>query len=195
MEELANYFENTPGAVLPGITLLFIPALNPDGLALGRVNAGRFNGNGVDLNRNWGCNWQPTAYFQTEPVDPGAAPFSEPETLALAALINDTRPAAVLFYHSAANGIFAGNCNGSDISETLAAVLGQATGYSYSYPFGDYAISGTASSWVDSIGIPSADVELANDETTEFERNLRGVMALQCWLAGVEAAVFPGCSR
>ena len=34
-----------------------------------------------------------------------------------------------------------------------------------------------------SIGIPSADVELASATDPEFDRNLRGVMAVQWWLA------------
>ena len=196
VEELTNHFLTTPGAVLPGITLVLVPSLNPDGAAYGAVNRGRFNGNGVDLNRNWGCDWQPTAYFRTETVYPGQQPFSEPETIALATLINDLRPAAVLFYHSAADGIFAGACNGTSVSGPMVAVLGEATGYSYGQPFSEYPVHGTAASWVDSLGIPAADVELASDQFSEFQRNLRGVMALQCWLIGPEAAaVFTACNN
>lgn len=188
VEELINHFAINPGAVLPGITLVLIPSLNPDGVVHGAVWQGRFNDNGVDLNRNWGCGWEATAYFRDDRVNPGTQPFSEPETIALAALINDLRPAAVLFYHSAADGIFGGACNGSSVSGPMVAVVGEATGYSYGQGFGEYPVTGTAPSWVDSLGIPSADVELASDQFSEFQRNLRGVMALQCWLIGPDAA-------
>lgn len=188
VEELIAHFSANPQDILPGMSLLFVPALNPDGVALGRTVNGRFNSNGVDLNRNWGCDWSPEAVFRDIPVSAGNAAFSEPETVSLAALINDLRPATVLFYHSAANGIFAGDCdttNTGNISGEMSAVLGAATGYSYGQDFSAYEVSGTESNWVDGLGIPSADVELASTEFTEFERNLRGVMALQCWLLGV----------
>ncbi|GAB4516829.1 MAG: hypothetical protein OHK0046_22770 [Anaerolineae bacterium] len=192
VEEMITHFQITPGDLLPGVTLLFVPALNPDGVARGRTLEGRFNSNNVDLNRNWGCGWQPVAYFRDQEVNPGSQPFSEPETLALAALINDLRPAAVLFYHSAADGIFAGDCNNSGTSDAMTSVYGDASGYNYGVDFTEYVVTGTAPSWVDSLGIPSADVELATANATELERNLRGVIAVQCWLLG--NPVLPACA-
>lgn len=193
VEAMAAHYSTTPGALLPGITLVLVPSLNPDGAALGQTRQGRFNANNVDLNRNWGCDWQPTAVFQTTPVDPGPAPFSEPETLAMAALINDLRPDAVLFYHSAANGVFGGACGG-DVSSTLVRIVGQATGYNYGAGFSAYELNGTASDWVNSLGIPAAAVELISTNDIELARNLRGVDALQCWLIGPEtAARLPAC--
>lgn len=191
IEEMRTHFQITPGDLLPGVTLLLIPALNPDGVTLGRTLQGRFNGNGVDLNRNWGCGWAPVAYFREEQVSPGSQPFSEPESLALGALINDLRPDVVLFYHSAANGVYGGNCGGN--SAEMVAVLGEATGYPYGEAFTDYTVTGTAPNWVDSLGIPSADVELASPNVTELERNVRGIIALQCWLLNDSAASFPLC--
>jgi predicted deacylase len=186
MQELIAHFQTTPSDLLPGMSLLIIPMLNPDGVSRGRTLEGRFNDHGVDLNRNWDCGWKPVAYFQNREVDPGDRAFSEPETQALSGLISQVRPAVVLFYHSAADGVFAGNCNGTDAgSEAMAAVLGEATGYSYGAAFSSYPVTGTAPSWVAGQGIPSADVELATWRTSEFERNLRGVMALQCWIAGM----------
>jgi hypothetical protein len=67
----------------------------------------------------------------------------------------------------------------------MSAVLGKATDYSYGSEFTSYPVTGTAPAWVAAQGIASADVELATWRTSEFERNLRGVMALQCWLLGI----------
>ncbi|MCL4253053.1 MAG: hypothetical protein KJ043_04665 [Anaerolineae bacterium] len=185
IEQFILHFTNNPLDVLPNITLILIPSANPDGASYGRSLRGRFNANGVDLNRNWDCGWQAEAYFRDNPVFAGDAPFSEPESLALAALINDLRPAVVLFYHSAADGIYAGDCETGGVSDAMTEILGRATGYPYGVTFTDYAVSGTAPSWVDGLGIPSADVELASADLTEFTRNLEGVRALQCWLTQI----------
>lgn len=195
MNQLIAHYERTPSDVLDGITLVIVPALNPDGVALGRTVEGRFNANRVDLNRNWGCGWESVAYFRSEQVSAGDAPFSEAESSALAALILEIRPATVLFYHSAANGIYEGDCGGDFGGAQMARVLGEATGYSYGADFSAYPVTGTAPSWVNAQGIPSADVELATWETTEFERNLRGVTAIQCWLVGSAAQQVPACAK
>jgi protein MpaA len=65
--------------------LWLIPAANPDGLLAGRKNSAR----DVDLNRNF-----PARSFAREHAPgyfPGPAPLSEPETCALAGLIDDPR--------------------------------------------------------------------------------------------------------
>jgi hypothetical protein len=181
---LVAHFESTPIDVLPGMSVILIPVLNPDGLVRGRNADGRFNANNVDLNRNWGCDWSATAYWKQEKVNPGAYPFSEPETQALQAFIQQIRPTAALFYHSAADGIFEGTCNDKVDSAQLAAVLGDASGYPYGKPFTAYTVSGTESNWADGEGILSADVELAGTRDAEFDRNLRGILAVQCWMTG-----------
>jgi hypothetical protein len=52
------------------------PHINPDGVA----QASRYNAAGVDLNRNYGYQWNEAAYR------PGDAPFSEPESRAVRGL-------------------------------------------------------------------------------------------------------------
>ena len=186
VSELIAYFEAHPGDVLPGVSLLLIPAANPDGLPYGREPQGRFNANGVDLNRNWSCGWSASAVWRDQPVNPGATAFSEPETRAIAAFIGQVRPAVALFYHSAANGVFAGNCGergGATVdSWVMAGVYGEAAGYSYGQAFSAYPVTGTAASWADGQGVASADVELRSWTDSEFDANLRGVMALQAWV-------------
>ncbi|MFN8528699.1 MAG: M14 family metallopeptidase [Anaerolineae bacterium] len=187
IDGLAAHFEALPGDILPGITFALIPAANPDGLARGTGLSARFNANGVDLNRNWLCEWSSEAYWRDQLVNPGAAAMSEPETQALSALILDLHPAVVLFYHSAAGAVYAGNCEGSDRSSAMSAVYGTAAGYSYGAAFSAYPVTGTASGWVDALGIPSADVELLSHDDPDMERNLRALMALQTWVIGQSA--------
>src|SRR5690606_17003771 len=78
VNELIAHFEANPQDVLPGVSLLLIPAANPDGLVRGRTEAGRFNAHTVDLNRNWGCGWSAEAQWRDQRVNPGPEPFSEP---------------------------------------------------------------------------------------------------------------------
>lgn len=88
--EVIDALTKSPGQIPDAITLYIIPAANPDGVleatgVPGPFNssdvqekdlvAARFNGNAVDLNRNWDCNWQPTAQFRDMTVSGGAAPF------------------------------------------------------------------------------------------------------------------------
>ncbi len=184
MERLRLEWQSRSNEILPDVSFIVIPRLNPDGEQRGRIIEGRFNDNGVDLNRNWGCGWEETAEFSGGPVDPGLAPFDQPETAALAALIQETQPSVVLFYHAAADGVFAGNCGENpDLSSDLAEVYGFASGYPYGEAFSEYKVSGTAPAWVNSIGIPSADIELSTDDSAEFDRNLRALQALQRWVA------------
>jgi hypothetical protein len=180
---LVSHFQQNPDQVLPGIHLVIIPTANPDGLSRGSSLAGRLNARQVDLNRNWGCEWADTATFHNTPVSPGSRPFSEPETLALRAFFLTVSPDAVLFYHSSAGGIFMGECGGSEPgSDWMGPLLEAATGYRVR-KFTAYAVSGDASNWLAERGIPSAVVELFSANQPDFNRNLAGVMALQCHYA------------
>ena len=71
----------------PDVEVWLVPVANPDGVAAGL----RCNANGVDLNRNYPFEWQPR--------DGGPAPLTEPETQALAALVEQLRPDVVIWVH------------------------------------------------------------------------------------------------
>lgn len=184
VEQLAETVRNDPSLVLPGIRLVMVPTVNPDGVARGTDLEGRFNANGVDLNRNWGCGWEPESYWQDQTISPGPFPFSEPETLALRAYLLAMDPAAVIFYHSQFGAIFVGGCGEVGTSSIwLGDLLSGATGYPNEVTFEYYEISGTADDWLDERGIPAVTVELTNQTDPELERNLIGLMALQCHFA------------
>jgi protein MpaA len=75
----------------PGVQLLLVDRVNPDGCAAGT----RGNAHGVDLNRNFPWGWHPLhGVFYS-----GPRPSSEPETRAMMALIRRERPAVSIWYH------------------------------------------------------------------------------------------------
>lgn len=186
-ELLIDHFRDHPEDVLPGVEIVIIPAANPDGLVRGSGVEARFNANGVDLNRNWGCEWSETAVVQDMTVNPGTGPFSEPESQALRDFFLTEPPAAVVFYHSAAGGVFMGEC-GDDhpAADWMGEMLEEATGYTYGQ-FDYYEVSGDASNWLAAQGIPAAIIELNTQTEPEFAQNLRGVYALQCYLTSAGA--------
>jgi protein MpaA len=80
VDALLDLLQRLPPAGLPPFWL--IPAANPDGLRAARKNSAR----DVDLNRNF-----PARSFRTDHAPgywPGPAPLSEPETRAIATLID-----------------------------------------------------------------------------------------------------------
>lgn len=77
----------------PARRIVLVPAANPDGLARRHKD----NARGVDLNRNFA-----SVNFTREHragYDPGPSPLSEPETQALAGLIDAERPAVIVAVH------------------------------------------------------------------------------------------------
>ena len=76
-----------------GPRIVLVPAVNPDGLAANTKD----NARGVDLNRNF-----PATNFRVDHpagYDPGAAPLSEPESAALAALVEQEGPRRIVAVH------------------------------------------------------------------------------------------------
>ncbi len=193
---LLGHFEEHPGDVPEGYTLSIIPNMNPDGLhevTGGRpledidfsgINTapGRFNARGVDLNRNWDSRWQPTSYWGHRVVDAGESPFSEPETRAVRDYILSREPELVIFFQSAADGIwYGGKQDRWEPALRFAETYSEASGYTL--PEGtegpvSYEITGSASGYLYTQGIPTLTIELTTHSSPEFERNLAGVTAV-----------------
>ena len=193
-----DYFTKNPSAISAGVRVTIIPALNPDGLAkvVGTatgdftaadvssskttVVAGRYNGNGVDLNRNFDCDWQTTGVWQNTPVSGGSAAFSEPESAAVKSYIEANNPSAVVVWYSAAGGVYASNCHTGVLPETDALVKAFATasGYPANESFDFYATTGDMTNWLAKSGIPAVSVLLTDHSSTELSKNIAGVKAL-----------------
>jgi len=194
--ELYEHFAANPAQIPAIITLHFIENMNPDGLH--RVSGGvpvevfdfqtvdivpgRFNANGVDLNRNWDGDWQPTSFWGSRVVDAGSAPFSEPETQAIRDYFERIDPVVSIFYQSAADGLwYSGADEEWTPSRRVAEIYSEASGYPMPQPDGGpvaYEITGSADDYFYEVRHPNITVELRTRFSTEFDRNLRGLSAL-----------------
>ena len=191
-----DYLSANPGVVPDSLSVTIIPSANPDGLYKvtgvdGRFSAsdvsentndglGRFNANNVDLNRNFDCKWKPESMWKGNVVSAGNAPFSEPESSAIRDFVLANNPSAVIFWHSKANAVYASECEGGILPETIDImnVYSRVSGYRAVDSFDAYEITGDAEGWLASINIPAITVELKTHETVEWEKNLAGAKAL-----------------
>lgn len=188
-----DYFKTYFAALPETVTLTIIPSANPDGqeLVTGKVGSfsladlaadtipGRFNANNVDLNRNWDCQWAPSAIWRGNEVSGGPAPFSEPETVVLRDYLLQQHPEAVIFLHSAANGVFASGCPEThQPSMELAQIYGEAAGYPVYERFSAYDVTGDAGDWLTKQDITAISVELINHQDLDLEKNLAGMLAV-----------------
>ncbi|MEM9773621.1 MAG: M14 family metallopeptidase [Chloroflexota bacterium] len=195
MFQMIDYFTENIEQLPSNLKLSIIPVMNPDGLRLitgspGRfseedvptsTDAGRFNANGVDLNRNWNCDWTPVGYWRNQEVDAGTGPESEKEVLNVRFHVENSNPAGVIFYHSAASALYPGICNGVMADGTNEIVAAYETGSGYSPPARGgtiigYAVTGGAADYFATKNIAAFEVELTNHQDTEFDRNLAGVL-------------------
>jgi predicted deacylase len=194
--EFIDFLNDNPEFTAENVTVSVIPIANPDGLFAitggeGRFNlsdvrtdvlqgTGRFNANGVDLNRNFDCKWQETSTWRGVEVSAGHEPFSEPEARAIRDFVAAEKPNAVVFWHSQANAVYASECEDGILPETLIIMNAYSTaaGYAAVASFDAYEITGDAEGWLASIGIPAITVELETHQTVEWERNLAGIKAL-----------------
>ncbi|MFT7507555.1 MAG: hypothetical protein ACI92I_000715 [Acidimicrobiales bacterium] len=194
---MIEHIEQNPEFVPENVRVSIIPSLNPDGLYMVtgtegvftvanvpdtsvRVPEGRFNANGVDLNRNFDCKWAPESTWRGNVVSAGTEAFSEPEAAALRDYVATIQPAAVAFWHSKANNVYASECEAGVLPDTLTLMDTYATAGSYGAvpSFDAYPITGDAEGWLASVGIPAVTVELETHDSIEWERNIAGVEAV-----------------
>lgn len=179
-EEILAYYTERLDEIPPEIKLHIITNANPDSPLAPGEKSGRLNSNGVDLNRNWDCDWRQRATWGSEPISGGTAPFSELETQALAEYFDRTQPVAVIFWEARARGGQAspGGCGMQSLfSESLAQIYGKGAGYK-AIAFEAYAVNGDATNWLDAKGIPAISVLLPDYDKTDLVSNLKAVQVL-----------------
>ena len=177
--------EGHPEIVPADVTLYILRDLNPDGEARAHSYLGRANANRVDLNRNWDANWQkdwPRAGYWTRTyVTGGKSPGSEPETQALMAFIQNHHFDALINYHSAALGIFAGGLPPDDYSIRLAQTVAAVTTYHFPPIDTGCKYTGGFTDWASENNITALDVELTDHTNTDFEMNLKVLNIFLNW--------------
>lgn len=166
-------------------TLYLLPTLNPDGAARSRGYEGRANSNGVDLNRNfpyqWAAAWPETGCWHYLPITGGDHPLSEPETRALARFVLSNHIEALISYHSAALGVFAGGRPETVASVELAELVASLTEYSYPPLETGCQYTGQLADWAVANGITAIDVELSTHYNLDVEQNLAVLEAFLRW--------------
>lgn len=178
--QLAAYFRANPGAVPAELRLYIIPALNPDGIELGR----RQNANGVDLNRNMDTSadrcpendWQQRVSGAYGIVSDTGGPYSDSEVESR--LIRDflLDADAVIFYHSNAGVVFPACDHAPSI--TLAETYATGASYAFIPRWDRYPITGGMHDWAGGLGIAAITPELISGDQPELAQNLAGVEAV-----------------
>ena len=195
--ELVEYLQMQPSAIPAGVKVTVIPVMNPDGLVkvVGTTSpfaaadvpaaqdvqiAGRVNGNGVDLNRNFDCDWKASGTWRNTKVSGGTSAFSEPEAAAVKAYIEEHSPEAVVVWFSAADGVYSSSCDGTVAPATAALNKAYATASGYaSHPkFDAYAVSGDITNWLAKNDIPAVSVLLTTHDDIEWIKNQKGIKAV-----------------
>ena len=182
---LITYLKDHPEIVPTNMSLYILRDLNPDGEAHSHDYNGRANAHNVDLNRNWDANWQKdwprdNCWTYTM-VTGGTGPMSEPETKALAAFIQSHHFDALINYHSAALGIFAGGLPPDDYSIRLAKEVAAVSTYPYPPVNIGCMYTGGFTDWADEKGIAALDVELTDHTHTDYDMNLKVLETFLNW--------------
>ncbi|MCB0033488.1 MAG: protein kinase [Anaerolineales bacterium] len=175
--DIVKELQDNPELVPTNASIYIITNANPDSPYDPGELRGRLNANGVDLNRNWDCEWEPTAIWKETVVSAGSAPFSEPETIALRDFLLALDPVAVVFWHSSAPGVFPAGCGelyqpSVDLARLYARSSG---GYDYVSSFSAYYVTGDAADWLATQGIPAITIETRNHINIDWEFNLGGM--------------------
>ena len=142
--------------------------------------SGRYNGNNVDLNRNFDCNWQSSGTWQNKKVSGGSAAFSEPESKALESYVSAHKPTAVVEWFSSAGGVYSSSCSKGVSAETAAItkVYADASGYPAFKSYDYYNVTGDMVNWFAKNGIPAISVLLTDHTGTEWTKNQAGIAAI-----------------
>lgn len=185
-DQLIKYLIENPNVVPEHMTLYVLRSANPDGEVRVKGSAGRANENGVDINRNfpanWSREWDQKGCWNHLPITAGTRPMSEPETGAIMRFILSNRIEALISYHSAALGIFAGGQPPYPESHNLAKTLAAVAPYTYPPPYETGCeYTGQMTDWAANHNIAAVDIELTNHNETDYYINLEILKAFLGW--------------
>ena len=218
-EALIAHYAAHAASVPSGVTLHIVPRANPDALARALRDGAtdlsvtesdgfpryRPNVHGIDLNRNFACNHQPSTEWGglTFPSRGGTHAESEPEARALAdffrGLAADGSPVRVVSYHSMITGgaIYSADCPApggtftpTAGSDRLASTYAARTAYAYAGgTFASYAITGDLTDWLSTLGIDGITVEFPSRAAPPLDAHLAALGDIMTAMASPD----PGC--
>src|SRR3989344_2002477 len=194
----AYYFKGSADTLPKNLTVTIIPVLNPDGLystvgtstgnfaqadipsAQATQITGRFNANKVDLNRNFGCDWKPTALWEGRTISGGTEAFSEPESQAIRNYMQSHTPKAVVVWYASEGGVYASSCGSAPLAETVALTKAYATaaGYATHQAYSSYPVPGDMTNWLAQMGTPAISVLLKSRLDSDWANNQAGIKAV-----------------
>ncbi|MDJ0751910.1 MAG: protein kinase [Ardenticatenaceae bacterium] len=179
-QQLIEILKNQPADLPANVSVYVIPVANPDSPIDPGELPGRLNGNGVDLNRNWDCDWVADARWAQQPVSGGERPFSEPETQVLAEFIRQVNPVGVVFWEARATSglVSPGGCQ--EVSQ-VSIDLAQSYASGSRFPLSDfenvasYDVNGDGTNWLDQQGIPAIAILLRSYSNYNWDIHSRGI--------------------
>ncbi|GMV38620.1 MAG: hypothetical protein AMXMBFR64_03360 [Myxococcales bacterium] len=157
-----------------GVQVVLLPVANPDGVAA----ASRHNAHGIDLNRNFdAANFAPSK-------DHGQAPLQEPESAAVAALVESLDPVLIISVHNPLDQV---DWNGP--ADGIARLMADASGIPLEPPLG--GLPGSLGSWAgEDLGIPTITLELPHSipDLGGYDAGLVAVRAALDWASSRASA-------
>lgn len=178
------------------LSFYIIPCLNPDGFAQAKKNPnyfgggkiGRFNGNSVDLNRNfpvqsfrsesfwyWGKN-----YEDSEKVFCGPGGGSESETQALIKFIHEKEIKIIFSFHNVGSDVITNN---SPFAKEIGHIYAQNSGFRLLGPECNYSrdFSGWMGEWCDKQDIAYIEIEGSTRWGSDWKKQRQALEAsLNC---------------
>lgn len=177
----------------PGLAFYVVPCLNQDGYALAQENpdywndgrVGRFNGRGVDLNRNFPVkSWTSTGewshgkdYSEKITVNAGDSAGSEPEMTVLTDFMKKNAIDVYCAFHSAGRDVMG---NENDLSQRLIGRFVEKTGYRFvsNESWEKLQYTGSAREWCDEQKIAYVEIEASTRWGSDWNNQQSGIVAI-----------------
>ncbi|OGI25337.1 MAG: hypothetical protein A3J76_02110 [Candidatus Moranbacteria bacterium RBG_13_45_13] len=176
----------------PNQSSYIVPCLNPDGFAIARKNPnyfgggkiGRFNGNSVDLNRNFPVPsfksesfwYRGKNYEESEKVYCGSNGSSESETQALIKLICENEIKIIYSFHNAGGDVIS---NSNSFAKEIGKIYAQNSGFRLLGPECNYNrdFSGWMGEWCDLQDIAYIEIEGSTRWGSDWKKQKKAIEA------------------
>lgn len=160
MGDWVSYLDSYAYNIPANRQVVVVPSVNPDGLA----SSSRYNAHNVNLDRNFpAANWKADIDTATGIVvgGGGAAPMSEPETVALANLTTSLQPRLEVSFHAQGSLIGANQVGDSvNIGNLYGSIVGYRSMIGQAEEVMGYSITGEYEDWAGEQSIPAILIEL-----------------------------------